>query len=94
MSEKLILMPERLTAENGAKYALSGEFHESVTVQCHECHDGDDRDDCEVCAGRGEVTQRVTVEWSTVKEIYKQAIELLGKPQETFLQRVLRRLWR
>ncbi|MBS1029243.1 hypothetical protein [Gluconobacter albidus] len=75
-------MPERLTAENGAKAALIGEFYETTPVQCHECHGNpDDREECEICDGAGELTQRVPVQWTTIKEIYKRAVELLGQPQ-------------
>ncbi|GAD09198.1 hypothetical protein GFGA_1c1221 [Gluconobacter frateurii NBRC 103465] len=78
----MILMPDELTAENGAKYALIGEFYETTPVQCHECHGNpDDREECEFCGGEGELTQRIPVQWTTIKEIYKRAVALLGKSQ-------------
>lgn len=74
-----VLMPERLTAENGAKSALSGEFHELTDIECPEClGNGDDSygEDCPECNGDGKVAQRVTVEWDTIKRIYAKAVEV------------------
>lgn len=45
-----VMVPMRLTAENGAKGALSGEFSETKFVNCPECF-GDD--ECETCDGSG-----------------------------------------
>ncbi|MFT8851554.1 hypothetical protein, partial [Acetobacter orientalis] len=61
----MILMPEALTAENGAKAALIGEFHETFTHECPDCggdglgaasphSEGETR--CELCNGTGEIT--------------------------------------
>lgn len=86
-----VLMPKRLTAENGAKGALSGEFKESVHVTCPVCDgSGDDPDfdgdpaehgsACLECNGEGTVEQGVPVSWDTIKDIYKSAIELLAAP--------------
>ncbi len=33
-----IIMPDSLTAENGAKAALIGEFYETIECECPECH--------------------------------------------------------
>ncbi len=79
--EGFVLMPRRLTAENGAKGLLSGEFHESTDIECPEClGDGDDSygDDCPECSGTGKVQQRITVEWDTIKRIYDMAVENLA----------------
>ncbi|MCW2264113.1 hypothetical protein M2305_000060 [Gluconobacter cerinus] len=84
-------MPERLTAENGAKAELNGEFYETYTRECTECEgdglgyacphtQGESR--CEVCNGTGELIEHVPVQWTTIKEIYKRAVALLGKPQD------------
>ena len=73
-----IMMPKTLTAENGAKVALSGEFFEKVAVPCEACGDYDDI--CEVCDGTGSIDQAVWVSWTTIKAIYKKAVELLGRP--------------
>ena len=86
----MILMPETLTAENGAKAALIGEFHETFTHECSECEgsglgpacrysEGETR--CELCDGTGELVERIPVDWTTIKEIYKRAVALLGQPQ-------------
>ncbi|MCU1787715.1 hypothetical protein CUU54_02435 [Pectobacterium polaris] len=48
--EGYCIMPLKLTAENGAKGALSGEFHISRTVTCHECG-GEGCEDCSVRTG-------------------------------------------
>jgi hypothetical protein len=78
-----VLMPRRLTAENGAKGAFSGEFKESIRVTCPEC-DGsgeiDDEIECGQCDGEGTVEQLVLVGWDTIKDIYKRAVGLLAAP--------------
>lgn len=71
MREQLVIVPARLTAENGAKAALMGEFKESVETPCTECF-GDD--ECENCDGSGRVTMDITISWTTIKEIYAAAI--------------------
>jgi hypothetical protein len=58
-----VLVPKKLTAENGAKAALIGEFAES-----HLCLDGDG----------DEVLERVPVSWTTIKEIHKRVVELFA----------------
>lgn len=57
-SEK-VLLPRKLTAENGAKYALIGEFFEEIEIKTE---DGD------------EIMQRVPVSWTTIKDIWKKAV--------------------
>lgn len=76
-----VLMPAKLTAENGAKAALSGEFAENIKLACPEC-DGEDSDDCEVCSGEGDVAVPVTVEWGTIKRIYEKAVEVCAAPAQ------------
>jgi hypothetical protein len=79
-----VLMPKRLTAENGAKGALSGEFKESISVTCHECHGSGEDDEyetaCSECNGNGTLEQDIPVTWDTVKDIYRKAVELLAAP--------------
>lgn len=53
-----VMVPMRLTAENGAKGALSGEFSETKLVNCPECF-GDD--ECETCDGSGKIEITVPV---------------------------------
>lgn len=70
-------MPDELTAENGAKGLLIGEFKQRVAVCCPECGgDGEsphEEGDCEFCDGDGSCWQDVTIDWSTIKDIYKMA---------------------
>lgn len=65
------IMPLTLTAANGAKVALSGEFKVSRTVTCNECGG----DGCMDCNDRGEFEEDITVPWSTIKEIYRAAVD-------------------
>lgn len=70
-----VLMPRRLTAENGAKAAMISEFYEEISIICNECGN-DDSIECDACEGVGVVTQRVTVGWDTIKDIYAKAVEV------------------
>lgn len=72
----LIIMPTELTAENGAKADLIGEFFETITLTCHECN-GDGR--CPACNGSGELLIFVPVSWTTIKKIYKRAVQLFAR---------------
>lgn len=76
---KKILIPSELTAENGAKYLLIGEFNESIEMPCPECegYDGD-CDDCDICGGDKVYQQKILVSWSTIKEIYKKCVDNLA----------------
>nr|WP_239660267.1 MULTISPECIES: DUF550 domain-containing protein [Klebsiella] len=67
-----VMVPMRLTAENGAKGALSGEFSETQFVNCPECF-GDD--ECETCDGSGRVEIKVPVSWTTIKAIWVKGVE-------------------
>ncbi|MEH3539403.1 hypothetical protein POV95_01625 [Klebsiella variicola] len=66
------MVPMRLTAENGAKGALSGDFSETKFVNCPECF-GDD--ECETCDGSGRIEITVPVTWTTIKEIWAKGVE-------------------
>lgn len=76
-----VVMPCALTAENGAKAALIGEFYETEMHQCPICA-GDDEDvgGCNCCNGEGEVVQKIPVQWDTIKRIYAKAVDLFAKP--------------
>ncbi|WP_089564533.1 hypothetical protein [Escherichia coli] len=76
-----VMVPKRLTAENGAKGALSGEFSETTFISCLECF-GDD--DCDTCDGSGRIEIKVPVTWSTIKSIWDKGIEYFAAkpPQE------------
>ncbi|WP_374189754.1 DUF550 domain-containing protein [Klebsiella quasivariicola] len=75
-----VIVPMRLTAENGAKGALSGEFSETKFVNCPECF-GDD--ECETCDGSGRIEITVPVTWTTIKDIWAKGVEhFAAAPQE------------
>lgn len=75
-----VMVPRRLTAENGAKWELSGEFSETKFVNCPECF-GDD--ECETCDGSGRIGITVPVTWTTIKEIWAKGVEhFAAAPQE------------
>jgi len=61
------VMPRVLTAENGGKALLIGEFFEE-----HECsyYDADGE--------LVEYTEKVTVSWSTIKDIYAKIVSHYG----------------
>ncbi|EOU8865363.1 ead/Ea22-like family protein [Escherichia coli] len=67
-----VMVPKRLTIENGAKGALSGEFSETVFTNCPECF-GDD--DCETCDCSGRIEIKVPVSWTTIKTIWAKGCE-------------------
>lgn len=67
-----VMVPNRLTAENFAKAALSGEFYETKFINCHECF-GDD--ECETCDGSGRIEIKVPVSWTNIKAIWEKGIE-------------------
>ncbi|EGO8361895.1 ead/Ea22-like family protein [Escherichia coli] len=66
-----VMVPKKLTAENGAKGALSGEFSETTVISCPECF-GDD--DCDTCDGSGRIEIKVPVTWATIKSIWDKGI--------------------
>jgi len=77
------LMPRRLTAENGAKALLLGEFKLEVTRECPECLELDDpAEGCEICDGEGEFAQRHTIPWDQIKFIYSEAVKGLALEPE------------
>ncbi|MFJ2970749.1 SAM domain-containing protein [Pseudomonas fulva] len=73
------LMPKRLTAENGAKALLLGEFKLEVTQECPECRELDEPvEGCEICDGEGEYGQRHIIPWDKIKYIYSEAVRGLA----------------
>ncbi len=77
------LMPTELTAENGAKALLIGEFKETISLACPECYnDVEPDDECDICHGEGKYIQPVDVQWTTIKAIYAMAVEHFGKDGE------------
>ncbi|NBZ61865.1 molecular chaperone DnaJ [Escherichia coli] len=67
-----VIVPKKLTAENGAKGVLSGEFSETTFISCPECF-GDD--DCETCDGSGRIEIKAPVSWTTIKTIWAKGCE-------------------
>ena len=75
-----VMVPKRLTAENGAKGVLSGEFSETTFISCPECF-GDD--DCDTCDGSGRIEIKVPVTWTTIKSIWDKGIaNFAAKPPQ------------
>ncbi|MBT9236835.1 hypothetical protein KKQ11_13415 [Pseudomonas sp. MG-2] len=73
------LMPKRLTAENGAKSLLLGEFKLEVTQECPECRELDEPvEGCDICDGEGEFGQRHIIPWDKIKHIYSEAVRGLA----------------
>jgi hypothetical protein len=78
------LMPTRLTAENGAKALLLGEFKLEVTTECPECRELEEPlEGCEVCDGEGEYGQQHMIPWDQIKFIYSEAVKGLAKNPNT-----------
>jgi hypothetical protein len=74
MSE-VVSMPKELTAENGAKALLIGEFHVETKVP------NPDYDEFVDDEGEDQFfTQQVAVPWDTIKKIYAKAVEHLARP--------------
>lgn len=67
-----VMVPKRLTAENGAKCLLVGEFSEKKFINCTECF-GDD--ECETCDGSGRIEISVPVSWTNIKAIWAKGVE-------------------
>lgn len=72
-----VIMPRRLTAENGAKEALIGEFAVRSHTFCHHCSGR--KAECDVCEGSGELVADVNTPWTVIKEIYNRAVKTLGR---------------
>lgn len=77
-----VLVPKKLTAENGAKSVLSGEFSETKFINCPECF-GDD--ECETCDGSGRIEITVPVTWTTIKEIWAKGVEHFAAAQQKLI---------
>ncbi len=75
-----VIMPKELTAENGAKALLIGEFEELIKDTCPKCLDLEDVEMCECCGGSGQILIRVQISWITIKEIYRMAVKHLSEP--------------
>ena len=82
MKDDFIKMPRSLTAANGAKGLLSGEFYEEVRIACPYCN-GESADNgqnaCKECDSSGSQVMKVPVSWSSIKEIYAKAVEFFAE---------------
>lgn len=67
-----VMVPKKLTAENGAKSLLSGEFLETTFISCPECFADEE---CERCDGSGRIKIEVPVSWTTIKAIWNKGVE-------------------
>ncbi|MGL5599450.1 MAG: hypothetical protein ACRDD5_00940 [Silvania sp.] len=76
LPEGYCAMPKRLTAENGAKGALSGEFHVTHRIACQSCGG----EGCEDCNEEGGWDGEIPIGWDTIKLIYGAAVELCALP--------------
>lgn len=79
VTDGYVLVPKKLTAGNGAKGLLSGEFSETKFITCPECF-GDD--DCETCDGSGRIEITVPVTWTTIKAIWAKGVEHFAAAQK------------
>ncbi|HGT2664459.1 TPA: hypothetical protein ACM2MD_000018 [Raoultella planticola] len=79
-----VMVPMRLTAENGAKAALIGEFNLEYTLTCHECSG----EGCDDCSGEGAWINTIPIDWTTIKEIWAKGVEHFATaPQEERIER-------
>jgi len=84
--EDKVLMPKELTAENGAKKLMIGEFKEKIIMPCQDCDgegilDAYDGSTCPECGGAGNFSVSVSGQWPTIKAIYAVAVENLSLPE-------------
>ena len=78
------IMPRQLTAENGAKALLLGEFKLLATMECPECCELDEpTEGCSICDGEGEYGQKHTIPWDQIKFIYSKAVSGLAVKAES-----------
>lgn len=71
-----VAMPVELTAENGAKGLLMGEFIERVLIDCDYCIN---IDECHKPAGECRHIEERIVSWTTTKAMYKKMVEGLAR---------------
>lgn len=70
------IMPLKLTANNGAKGALCGEFHVQYRIVCQSCVG----EGCEDCNHTGGWDAEIPVSWDTIKRIHESAVEACALP--------------
>lgn len=75
-----ILLPNKLTYENGAKTALMGEFYETVEISKESYCDCGDCDYCEEFEDEEHsIHIKVPIRWQTIKGIYSTIVNIYGK---------------
>jgi hypothetical protein len=70
-------MPRKLTAENGSKSLMIGEFFVEVEVHNEEYCGCDECDYCQMVQDDGAaptITIKVPVPWDTIKDIYNRLV--------------------
>jgi len=73
-------LPFKVTAENGGKYLLNGEFTENIEVDNPDFCGCGDCDYCEMEPEQEEsYIRKVTVSWPTIKDIYNKIVEYYSK---------------
>lgn len=82
MDHDKVVLPRSLTAENGAKALLIGEFHELIMISCETCAINGYASDCIECDGEGESKFEMLISWTTIKNIYRKIVENLGENDE------------
>lgn len=74
-NKDMVLLPRKLTAQNGAKKLLSGEFYEKREYECPECTGEIPNINCDLCKGEGYICEKTIVTWTTIKAIYDKIVE-------------------
>lgn len=77
---KSVIMPHEITAENGSKDLMRGEFFENVEIKNQEyCGCGN----CDYCNDFPDtpeyITMKVFVSWDTIKQIYRKLVKFHAK---------------
>jgi hypothetical protein len=79
LPDGFVAVPRELTAENGAKFALSAEFYVRHTITCHECAG----EGCEDCGDKGQWEESIMIDWSTIKDIWRRGINHFSPPTDS-----------
>ena len=70
-------MPARLTAENGAKEALTGEFMDVSEHDCGSCGGSGTSQGraCETCHGAGSYVINLYASWTKIQSMYDVVVQ-------------------